>query len=246
MAIEFVNAGDYVLFDPTLIDNLTTMSIGFRAKNDTYGGSGGWGSYLFRMDAFGGANGAFAIFNYGTAPEDIRFSYGFDTQWGWWRVADAFVLGTWFDFMVTYDNTNVANDPIFYIKGIAQATIEDQVPIGSVYDDSTQRLLIGNALFDTSLYFDGPIGPPRIFNRILTPQEVYTWSKSRDNNIITNGLVFAPDLNGASGLGMTLFDGAALGATNLIHDPIGNIYGTPAGSPIGRGNVISNYGEGVQ
>ena len=58
------------------------------------------------------------------------------------------------------------------------------------------------------------------------------------------GVEFMPVLDGAAGL--TVFDGTALAAANTIIDPISGVSGVPAGSPVGRGNVLTNIGISIQ
>ncbi|MGI9296632.1 MAG: LamG domain-containing protein [Gammaproteobacteria bacterium] len=77
--------------------------------------------------------------------------------------------GTDYCLVVTYDGTNDANDPVFYVNGVSVAITEDRAPnniTGSTVDGS-----IGStAAQDRPL--DGRIDEARYYNRVLTAAQV--------------------------------------------------------------------------
>jgi hypothetical protein len=76
------------------------------------------------------------------------------------------------------------------------------------------------------------------YNRILTPAEILDAYNSRLAIPNYNGLVFAPDLQGAAG---GVADGSTLAAGNVVRDHISGVSGVPTGSPVLRADNYLNY-----
>jgi hypothetical protein len=106
-------------------------------------------------------------------------------------------LDRWYHVGVTYDKGNINNDPIFYIDGDIVPTKELQTPADTAADDNAQSLRIGN--YSDIRTFDGLIDDLKIYNYILTPEEMkldYNQGKSAVMGALsstsTNGVI-TPD-----------------------------------------------------
>lgn len=101
----------------------------------------------------------------------LVFQRNFSTGAGIWKtVGNSFNLNSWNHVVVTYDESSVSNDPIFYVNGILKSIGEVTPPTG-VAATTTDRYFIGNR-GDTGRAFDGKIDDVRLYNRTLSPTEV--------------------------------------------------------------------------
>lgn len=82
-------------------------------------------------------------------------------------------LGTWSCVAVTYNDSNVANDPTFYVNGDLVANTEANAPVGAAVTDAGNALFIGNRSAD-DFTFNGQIGVVLLFTRVLTQNEIRT------------------------------------------------------------------------
>jgi uncharacterized protein (TIGR02145 family) len=78
----------------------------------------------------------------------------------------------WHHVSVTYDYSSSANDPTFYIDGVATSSTEISTPSGTQRTDGAQPLTLGNCSIFSKGAFGGTLDDVRIYNRILTPTEV--------------------------------------------------------------------------
>lgn len=92
--------------------------------------------------------------------------------WAQWRTTTDFLHNTtdWFHVAITYDLSNSANDPAFYINGMLQPYSETVAPSGSPYDDSGNPFRIGNSIWGSP--FNGFIEDVKLYNRLLTADEI--------------------------------------------------------------------------
>jgi len=167
---------------------------------------------------------------------DIGFQEAFSVDPGSWYSGNILSTGLFQHVVITYSNSNTANDPIFYVNGVVKSITEDITPSGTTPTGNGSFFRIGAGGASTVKPIDGRLQDVRIYNRILSAAEVYALYANRRIGYLRNGLVFHAPMIGAAGL--TQFDGATLGATNYVRDIINNAAGTPVGNPIGRGNVI--------
>ena len=168
----------------------------------------------------------------------VGFTAGWSTSpyVGLWRTATGVVpTGGWYHIVVTYVNSSTANDPIIYVNGVAKATSEEYTPAGTSLTGTNNIMAIGYGGTAASNPIDGRVSDVRVYNRILTADEVLAIYNARGRDNIRNGLVFCPFLKGAAGL--QAFDGATLAAGNTIVDPCSGAIGVPAGSPVGVGET---------
>lgn len=78
-------------------------------------------------------------------------------------------LNTWQHVVVTYDNTNNANNPVVYLNGVSVSVTRVTSPVGAMATDDNY-LAIGNRA-DLVRAWDGGIMYGRIWNRILSSTE---------------------------------------------------------------------------
>lgn len=92
---------------------------------------------------------------------DIRFFRDFNTTDGIWDYTISNGLNAAIRIDIIYDETNVANDPVFYINGVAVTPTETQTPVGTAVSDASDSLYIGNSSGKTNT-FDGDIDEVRL------------------------------------------------------------------------------------
>uniref|UniRef100_A0A6M3LXT8 Putative lectin/glucanase superfamily protein n=1 Tax=viral metagenome TaxID=1070528 RepID=A0A6M3LXT8_9ZZZZ len=111
---------------------------------------------------------------------DLVFQQDFDGTVGQWdTTATTLSINTWALVGVTYNNSNEANNPIFYIgdsTGFSVLTMssgltETATPVGTRVSDATVDLIVGN-LAAVSSTFDGMINAHRLYNYNLTVGQI--------------------------------------------------------------------------
>lgn len=99
------------------------------------------------------------------SPADLAFFYNFDGTPGVWFLG-GIPESTWFSFAVSYDRTNVANDPVSRINCINIGIFEAQTPVGTAVAPSAgYQLGGGNPIA-------GQIAYLQVFNVILNAREM--------------------------------------------------------------------------
>jgi hypothetical protein len=99
---------------------------------------------------------------------NVRFFQEFSSVSGRWDMA--ITTGQWNHLVVTYDNSNVSNNPVMYLNGVSQTVSEVVTPVGTRHTDVGQDLYIGNRSDGTST-FDGKMANVNVFNTALTATE---------------------------------------------------------------------------
>lgn len=165
----------------------------------------------------------------------IYYGHWYSGTSGTWTADDDITAGAWQHVSVTYA-VGAANDPTFYRNGIQVTTDTETTSSGDSADDTTYTLNLGGNQEFSGYSMDGRLQDVRIYNRILSADEIYALYTSRRINYLRYGLVFHAPLIGAAGC--TKFDGTTLGATNYLKDIAGGVQGPVVGAPVGAGNVI--------
>lgn len=148
-----------------------------------------WNKASGTQPAGGWAFWTSSLYNY------LAFAHDFGTTYGAWGTAtNSIVLNTIYHVAVTYDNGSTANNPTMYINGQSVSVVEDSTPSGTRISDATQLCVLGNHS-DASRTFDGWLADPRLYNRILSAEEIQTIYESRGNDGIVDDLVCRPALN---------------------------------------------------
>ena len=247
MPIEFEGTnGQRITFAVTTpFDNLSTLTAMARINADTI--ADGEAPRIFVKNVpgvTGGWNLELGDEATGSGRENnLIFIAGWDGTFGVWETGtNTISTGTEHHVAATYNHTNVANNPIFYIDGVASTAFEIQTPVGSVADDSGQDLILGERIGDGAP-FDGYQSDYRIYNRIVSAVDIKSIFDA--NSISPNGhrygLVFHVPGIGASGL--QTWEGQALSASNIVRDQISGLAGVPNNSPIGHDEVLRSYGR---
>lgn len=157
-----------------------------------------------------------------------------------WVTTDPTTANVVHHFAVTYDASDPSNDALIYIDG-ASVSVDTggDIPTGTYTPG--EGILLGMRR-DGQTPFQGTIYEARYYNRILTAAEIAEIYSARriDDGVARDGLVFHAPLLGAAGL--QTFDGAMLGASNVVKDRIAGVAGTPSGNPVGRADTVIGYG----
>ncbi len=101
----------------------------------------------------------------------IQFQCLFNTTNGVWDTSTAVLpINAWFLISVTYNSSNVANDPVIYLNGVSTPITETSTPVGTRRDEAANILQIGG--YGGLATWDGYIGEVRLYKaRILTASE---------------------------------------------------------------------------
>ena len=106
------------------------------------------------------------------ATEEIAFFADRTSTNGVWSSgSNALTHDTWHFVVVTYDNTSVSNDPVFYVDGQSITVNEDTTPVGTATSDASNSLILGN-LTGQNQTWDGHLANVMVFDRILAAEEV--------------------------------------------------------------------------
>jgi hypothetical protein len=176
-ALQFTAASDLVsIGSPASLDNIDNKTIS--AWIYPRGGPAGGESAIIADKRQGGATGwYFALCNpsgdasnCGGAANALFYAHDLTTDGNWTSPANSITLNTWQHVLVTYASSTAAVVPIFYINGVRQTTTETFTPAGTPEDDSSVSLSFGSA--NTALQFNGVIDDIRIYNRILSADEI--------------------------------------------------------------------------
>lgn len=252
MAVDFTSGSDQIIDfgNVPAIDNMTAYTLMSWINIDSVGENNQgriYNTWEFAAPATTG-------FAFGTLNV-LRISFqaywgdnGNDSLGSWATVDNTLTITTWYHVAVTYDGSVFSNDPVFYVNGVAQTLGPDTNPTnGHTYRPGTGDLKIGNRDFVSDSLnqdFDGLIEDARIYNRVLSATEILEIYNSRAIIVNDNGLVFHCPLIGAGGL--QSYDGATLGASNLLVDRINGATGAPASNPVGAGSTQLNIAGGLQ
>lgn len=132
----------------------------------------GW----FYYGGAGGANaGRIIDKNYkkiyvNSVNHQLNFTHVFSTSQGsWFTPVNGLVVGNFYMFQLSYDNTNVANNPVIMIDGLSK-TITGSAPVGTALVDNASDLILGNlAIGNRSL--NGYLSEIEIYQGILSVAE---------------------------------------------------------------------------
>lgn len=105
-----------------------------------------------------------------TVPDEYQYQRQFTVTNGTWGVARP-SADAWHNLIITYDSSNVANDPIFYIDGAATALGSDSNPTAlETPTDTADAFVVGNR-GNAERTWDGYLCEFAVWNRILTAAE---------------------------------------------------------------------------
>ncbi len=177
MAVLFDGGSDRYLNaeSPAALDNIFagggTVSFWFNAAGY---GEISFGRIFFKgSDASNDASTQLFLIN-STGQKELKLYRSWDGANGQWTITPI-ELDTWYNFVVTYNEDSVANNPIMYLNGVSKTVTEAVTPSGSVVSDAANNLYIGSRVTDRE--FDGRIAEVAIWDVILTADEAAILSK---------------------------------------------------------------------
>ncbi|MEM6810912.1 MAG: LamG domain-containing protein [Pseudomonadota bacterium] len=172
-----INAGS----DDSL-DNLGPLTICSFIKPNSQGGAGGYGRIFSKEGTGGNLNTKFNLNDDGTTGQSVNFfvnspgadALNIDGEDGWLSTD---FIGRWNHLCVTWngDLSSGGADVIFYRNGIANTNFNDtNYASGARQSDAGRDAVIGNRGTDYARSIDGILDEVRVYNRVLTPNEIYT------------------------------------------------------------------------
>jgi hypothetical protein len=126
-----------------------------------------------------------------------RLYFGQDWNGGtfanWRTNLDTILISTWYGFVITYDNSSTANEPLMYIDGVSQTVNVGVSPVGSCDSDAANSMWIAarnNSGPDRE--FDGKVDELRISDVIRTSAWIKATYEGLWDNLLTFGVEESP------------------------------------------------------
>ncbi len=242
MPIEFDRTNDQrvVYGTATQIDNLTAYTLMARINADAIV-SGEAPRFFDKLEeGTNNAGSAFGVYNGVSARNNnLFFVAGWDDTQGEWETGtNTITAGTEHHVAVSYDHTNVANNPIFYIDGIVSTAFEILTPVGSVGNDTEDLYAPGSHSGAFPESFDGLLSDWRIYNRIVSAVDIKSVADSNSISVSGHGFGLVFHVQGIGASGLQSYEGVALSASNIVRDRINGLAGVPNLSPVGHDEVL--------
>jgi len=173
-ALAFDGFDDYVDLtsdadlDDVFVGGATVMAWVYA---ESWGGNN-YGRILDKSSELGGDRDGWMIGLYGD-NQAVSLAQGFTGGRGFWRPQNGtFPLNEWVHVAFVYDSSSDANDPVIYLNGVAQSSLVEISPSGTIRSDASISLRMGNHAQDTSRSFDGKLDDVRIYDRMLSDTEI--------------------------------------------------------------------------
>jgi len=161
-------------------------SIVWRVRPEAGFGENGTGRILAKNSGSASPSGGYILY---LEANDIVFGKGFNVDNAIWESNGAVVAtGVYHNGALTYNGTLSTFDPTMYHDGASTGTTETSNPDGSPDSDVTNDLILGN-VDDLTRDFDGRIAYVRLYDRILTANEVLTIHNCEGHDGIVHELV---------------------------------------------------------
>jgi hypothetical protein len=116
-----------------------------------------------------------------SSPLSIRFRAIWSTN-GSWFVDNVVPLNQWSHIAVTYDTTNVSNDPTIYLNGVLQTISSETQPTGTWTNTTDNLLIFDDSNGASDVPFLGLIDHVVWYNYIRTPAQI-AWDYNRGGPI---------------------------------------------------------------
>ena len=142
---------------------LVTMGI-WHLRNGTGGGALG---RVYEKRVAGAQVNQF--FN-NSADSHLRWRQERATTPGEWDITAVPTTGAWEHYLIVYDGTSTANDPVIYKNGFPTAFTETSTPNGTI-TTNTDNWVVGNRKNDNARNHDGKLAEFAIWDRLLMPWE---------------------------------------------------------------------------
>ena len=137
-----------------------------------------------------------------SGTQSLLFQQGFSGGVTSWQSANGSIgLNSWQHVAVTYDSSDPANEPTFYINGVEVGkTIDGTTPTGTALSDAGLDLHIGNHAMDTVRTFDGSIDDVRLSSEVRSADWIRAQHLGSNNALVTfGGEETAPAIGGVLG-----------------------------------------------
>ena len=180
-ALNFGGSNDYVnIGAPSSLDNIVTKTISAwiyprsvgesnagRIMDKNQGGIAGW--YFATCSDPDGGSRCSAAGSSNALLYEHNFASG--SVGAWVTGNNTLTLNAWNHVVVTYSRSSTANNPVFYINGVVRSGTSVGNQTGTAPSDTGLENTIGNRT-DTAATFNGLIDDVRIYNRVLTADEI--------------------------------------------------------------------------
>lgn len=139
----------------------------------------------------------------------LSFNHSFSSTDGFWDFPASTIsaFNTWYHIAVVFAGTTSA--PLFYVNGALVTTTTRSTPVGTKSSDAAGVLRIGQIHNASTRTFDGQITGARMYNRLLTANEILTIYTTRGNDGIISGVAGRWAMK-------ELSDGTAASATGIM------------------------------
>lgn len=220
------------------ISNFSQRTIAFRVKNNDPATT--LGRPIF---GYGNDNTGTVVYMQPTAIHGnlkVAFRrYGVSPEFGLWETGYVVAFGSYVNVLITFDQTNVANDPVIYINGASSAISETHTPVLPYADEALLNFVVGSVDKTTGATYaslDGVLENLAIYNRILTSTEIATIHNSGTRlpfaSYPQSGLKFF--FAGMDNETYAAKLNAALGTLDTVYELVNGFTGQPINSPILR------------
>jgi hypothetical protein len=246
---DIIDIGSNSILDNVFVGGATVMAW----IKPSSGGENDIGRIFDKSDATSGDEGwHFIVRSESGGVCDLRFTHGWSTTKGRWDTDNREVnINEWNHVAITYDNSSVSNNASIFVNGISVTVDETATPSGTVVDDSSQNLFIGNNT-GKERTFDGSIASAGIWRGALTQAQIQSVMESTSyakipasvkstlgSDQVTNG-TFDTDANWTKGTGWSIntstkkavCDGTQTGNTGLVQQ--GTISGANLDFEVGK------------
>lgn len=171
---RYLGYGSAVNFVTTSTDKVVTDVV-------THATLRSYSAWVYRRGAGGGGIGR--IFDKRVAGSQVEL-WNSDLGGGTWTYERDWSTGTpkwqitapssnaWHHIVVTYDSSSSANNAIWYVDGVTVVVNQNGGAFSGTPNTNTDAFVIGNRGNDNARGWDGLIDDFRIYDRILTQQEV--------------------------------------------------------------------------
>lgn len=208
------------------LDNITQKTLTAWIDIDNYGSSDE-GLIVMKADSSLENGWYFGVKGSGGPPprNNLRFGQFFTGAQEWRSPADSILLNVSYHVAIVYDRSSDTNDPIIYINGVSVTVTQTDSSTGSAASDAAQDVLIGNNPSPFNMDFQGIISDLRIYDRLLSADEIATIYQTRGVDGIVDGLVSRWPQNEGP-------EGGVVSGTDVVKDvAVNRNDGTPTNDP---------------
>ncbi len=210
--LDFDGSNEYVtLGSPSTLDDIDYITICAWVNPDTITND----PRIYAKTDSSGLNGTgLNLSNASNSLEFRRGSAGASAS-RWNTQSSTVTTGAWQHLCATYEATGDTSDPKMYINGVPQTITETTAPSGAATSDASYDAIIGNRS-DAARPFDGRIDEVRIYNRILSSDEIvqlYRLTTPTATDTYLNGYW---SFNGQDISGTAAYDRSGAGNTGTL------------------------------